>query len=91
MRNRCWKYDTNPNLRLTERLCTTKAVRKSHTELGRKRREPMWLGPVPLGRDLKREGGLHGQRPSLGSDWFEPHIEHPRYGTQEEEFPWLEG
>ena len=37
------------NQKLTEGLCTTKAVRKIYTKLGRKGRKTIGLGPVPLG------------------------------------------
>ena len=42
---------------------TTKAVRKSHMELGRKGREAICLGPVPLGGDSEEEGDYTGGPP----------------------------
>lgn len=33
--------------------CTTKAERKIHTESGKKEREAMRTGPVPLGKNLE--------------------------------------
>ena len=37
---------------------TTKAVRKIHGKSGRKGREMIMSGPVPLGDGLRRGGGL---------------------------------
>ena len=36
--------------------CTNKAVRKSYTESGRKGREVIRSGPVPLGEDSEGRG-----------------------------------
>ena len=40
--------------------CTTKALRKVYTELGRKRREAVRLEPAPPGGDLEEKGDFTG-------------------------------
>ena len=35
--------------------------------------------------ELRRGGGLHGQRSALGSEWFEPHIGLSSAGVQHQE------
>ena len=40
--------------------CTTKAVRKIHTCLGRKGRKVIGSGPVPLGEDSEETGNYTG-------------------------------
>ena len=49
------KFLLRINLRLAERLLSTKAVRKIHTELGRKRREVSGWEPQPWNRIQKRK------------------------------------
>ena len=46
--------------------CTTKAVRKIHTELGGKGREEIRLGPVSLGGDLEVKGDYMDRQPPWG-------------------------
>ena len=41
--------------------CTTKAVRKIHTCLGRKERKVIGSGPVPLGEDSEETGNYTGE------------------------------
>ena len=50
----------NSHLKLTgdwqKESCTAKAVRKIHTESGRKLREVIRLEPVPLREDMEEKG-----------------------------------
>lgn len=43
--------------------CTTKAVRKIHTETGKKGKQAIRLGPVTLGGDLEEKGDYMGKGP----------------------------
>ena len=54
------QFSLKTNWRLAEKL-TQLTARKIHMELGRKEREAVGMGPVPLGGDT-RGGGLHGLR-----------------------------
>lgn len=49
-----------------EVTCTKKGIRKSHTELGRKEREVMRSGSVPLGGDTEEKGYYIGGDPLWG-------------------------
>ena len=53
--------------------CTTKALRKTYTEPGRKRREAVRLEPAHLGGRLGRKGRLHWWRSILGSELSKSH------------------
>ena len=44
--------------------CTTKAERKTHMELGRKRRDEVRLGFMPQGEDSEEQGDYTGRDPS---------------------------
>ena len=59
--------------------------RKSHVESGRKGREVIGLGLVPLGRNLEEPGITQARRSSLGSEQLGPHIGHPCPGSDTEE------
>lgn len=49
---------------------------KSHVESGRKEREVIGLGLVPLGRNVEESAITQARRSSLGSEQFGPHIGH---------------
>ena len=73
-------------------FCTTKAVRKIHTELHRKGRKEIRLGPMPLGRDWEVKESDTGRHPPWGSELFKAHIGHPSpIQPREHYFPWLVG
>lgn len=51
---------------LQQVTCTKKGIRKSYTELGRKEREAIRSGPVPLGGDTEEKGDYMEEDPPWG-------------------------
>ena len=82
--NSHWKLPGN----LQKDSCTTKAISKIYTELGRKRRETIRLEPVPLGGDLGEKGDFTGGDLSWGMSCSSHILCTPILGlTQERQVP----
>ena len=85
---------TNPHWKLTgeaERLLYNQGCKKYLQGVRYKGKRSDQVGTCAPGRGLRRGGGLHGQRPSLGSEWFKPYIGRPSPWAQhqEDKSPWL--
>ena len=71
-----------------------KAIGNAHTKLGQQGKEAIRLGPVPLGGRLRGKKMLHRWRPSLGSELFKSHTEHPALESDTEKVSplhWFQG
>lgn len=75
-----------------EVTCTKKGIRKSHTELGRKEREAIRSGPVPLGGDTEEKDYM-GEDPPWGISTTSHLLGSPVLGSntgrQLRQLPWL--
>ena len=73
--------------------CTTKALRKIHTQLSRRGRKVIWLGSVPLGGDSEERGDCTGVYPHWGVSGSSHRLGIPVLGSYAEEtshLGWLE-